>query len=98
MDEGDRRKPSAVRNTWFRYSLRSLLAVTCLIGVWLGFWVNGVREQKSAITAITAVDGYYYYGFQRDGDIYSQTEHPSGPKWIWPTLIFITPATWLPWA
>ncbi len=59
------------------------MAVTCLIGVWLGFWVNGVREQKSAITAITVVDGYYYYGFQRDGERYSQNEHPSGPVWLW---------------
>ena len=83
MDEGDRPKRSATRGTWFRYSLRGLMAVTCLIGVWLGFWSNGVREQKSAITAITAVDGYYYYGFQRDGETYSQNEHPSGPEWLW---------------
>jgi hypothetical protein len=54
-----------------------------ILAVWLGVQVNDARRQESAIAAITAVDGYFYYDFQYDGEKYSQREYPQGPEWLW---------------
>ena len=45
--------------------------------------MNDARRQGSAIAAITQVDGYFYYGFQYDGETYSQRKYPRGPEWLW---------------
>jgi hypothetical protein len=68
---------------WRQLSLRSLIALVAILGIGLGIQVNGARRQQSAIVAITKVDGYYYYGFQHDGESYSQSEYPPGPDWLW---------------
>jgi hypothetical protein len=66
-----------------RFSLKFLLGFVALLCIGLGIQVIGAKRQESAIAAIARVDGYFYYGFQYDGQTFSQSEYPRGPDWFW---------------
>jgi hypothetical protein len=66
-----------------RFTVRLMLAGIAAFGIWLGLQINSARRQNSAISAITVVDGYYYYDFQFVDGEYSQDEYPAGPDWLW---------------
>jgi hypothetical protein len=51
---------------WLRVSLRTLLAVTTIVGIWLGFRVNAARRQAHAIAEIKRLGGTFYYDFEYD--------------------------------
>jgi hypothetical protein len=44
------------RRRWFVFSLRAMLLLILAVAVWLGWWVNGARNQQAALAAIRAYD------------------------------------------
>ena len=78
------RKP---RRRWLQISLRSMLAITTLICVWLAVQVNNARRQRDAVTAIEAVGGSVVYDYQLDSKDrgIKGAEVPS-PEWLRRTL------------
>ena len=78
---------------WFRFSLRALFIAVTVGCVWLGFRVHYARQQATAIAALNAIDGYYYYDFQFEAPSgrvsslnpgrYYPDRTPPGPDWIW---------------
>jgi len=64
--------------TWFRFSLRTLLVAVALFGVWLGLRVNAARRQAQAVVEIrNQRGGSVYYDFE------SKAENPADAKsWV----------------
>lgn len=50
---------------WFQFSLRSLLVLFTVFGVWLGLHIRSARRQQQAVAAIKAYGGWVYYDFQK---------------------------------
>ena len=71
------------RRRWLQISLRSMLAITTLICVWLAVQVNNARRQRDAVTAIEAVGGNVVYDYQLNakGSWINGAEVP-GPEWL----------------
>jgi hypothetical protein len=64
----DRVSPESVSpyRRWFRFSLRTLLILMTVLGVWLGFTVHRVRLQSRAVQAIEAAGGQIAYDSRFD--------------------------------
>jgi hypothetical protein len=60
-----------------QFSLRSLLIVITVFGVWLGLKVNRARRQRDAVTAIRALGGTVQYDYQ-----HVTPNEPPGPGWL----------------
>ena len=71
------------RRRWLQISLRSMLAITTLICVWLGVQVNNAHRQRDAVAAIEAVGGNVVYDYQLNakGSWINGAEVP-GPEWF----------------
>ncbi len=72
------------RRRRFRYSLRTLLLLVAIVGVWLGLVVNRARQQQSAIKEIQALGGWVYYDYQLvEGNLQPVLDATSGvPEWL----------------
>ena len=70
------------RVRWCSFSLKWLLSVMALSAFCVNYFAN-VRRQQLAIAAIKQVHGSFYYGFQGDGEEYSDVTTPAGPGWLW---------------
>ena len=71
--------------TWWsylRFSVRALIILVLLAGVWLGWLVRSAHTQREAVAAIQRAGGYFEYqwGF-RDG-VLVRNERPWWPKWF----------------
>ena len=70
---------------WLRFSLRALLVLVTVFGVWLGIKVNQARRQKEAVAALKALGMHFYYAHQRD-DAYPHGIAPGReldvPEWL----------------
>ena len=82
------------RRHLLRYSLRTLLVLVTFVALWLGWKVNRVRNQQTAVAAIEAAGGMVRYDWMED---YYQAESAKGSvHWSamyggyesrsWPTL------------
>jgi hypothetical protein len=74
------------RGRWrrfFRLSLRTLLLVLVLLGVWLGVTFNRVREQRAAVARIQQLGGSVQYAHDLDA-IRRKIKKPvlPGPAWL----------------
>jgi hypothetical protein len=73
------------RRRWLRFSLRTLLVLVTVFGVWLGMKVNQARRQKEAVAALGALGMDFHYAHQRD-DAYPNSIAPGReldvPKWL----------------
>ena len=56
------------RPRWLRFSLRTLLVVVTVLGVWLGVQVNPVRKQRNAVAWIQEVGGTVTYDYEIGDD------------------------------
>lgn len=54
------------RRRWFRFSLRTLLLLVTVLGMWLGLHLHAMRRQQESIAAIKNIGGACYYDFQED--------------------------------
>ena len=74
------------RRRWLQISLRSMLAITTLICVWLAVQVNNARRQRDAVTAIEAVGGRVTYDYELNaiGERIRQSNgvRVPGPEWL----------------
>jgi hypothetical protein len=82
-----------IGRTPLKFSLRTLLVAFTVFVLWLGLLVHRAQQQKAAIAAIEAVDGYWYYDYQFEPpDGYFGDRATPGPAWIWnlvdPNLAF----------
>jgi hypothetical protein len=68
------------RRRWFRYSLRTMLIVTTLLGVWFARAAENARKQERAVKAIEAGGGTVGYHWC-DGP-WTGTPQPPGPEWL----------------
>jgi Leucine Rich repeats (2 copies)/Leucine Rich repeat len=65
-----------------RLSIRLLLILVAVFGIWLGWRVDKAEKQRRAVAQIKAYNGYVCYDFEYDGDdLKYGTENPT-PKWI----------------
>ena len=55
------------RRRWLQFSLRSILALTAVVAIWLGIKVTAAHNQRNAVKAILASGGQVYYDFQKNG-------------------------------
>lgn len=78
------------KRKWRQFSLRALLLVITVVGVWLGIQVNSARKQKAAVDAITKAGGSLYFDYQEvpapaGSDAVFAVDpavSPSTPKWL----------------
>jgi internalin A len=63
-----RREPSnsvPLHHRWLRFSLRTILVVVTVFGVWLGVKVDQARRQKRAIESLSALGAQFWFEHQR---------------------------------
>jgi len=46
---------------WLQFSLRSMLILTAVAAIWLGWLVKQVRDQRAAVQAVRQLGGSVYY-------------------------------------
>ena len=73
------------RRSWLRFSLRTMLVVVALFGIWLGIIANRANRQRSAVETIRNAGGevWYDHGGLPDsvGDPFAD-DSPPGPAWL----------------
>ena len=67
------------RINWRSFSIRTLLLVMTVFGIWLGLRVEAARRQKRAVEEITKLGGWVRYDYQFDSD---GEELPEGQSWV----------------
>ena len=71
-----------IRRRWLRFSLRTLLVLVTVCGVWLGIKVDQARRQKEAVEALRALGAEIWYEHQRkDNGGYDVTIELEVPGW-----------------
>src|SRR5437870_1334808 len=61
----------------FQFSLATMVAVVCLIGILLGIEVNRATKQLHAVKAIEARGGMVGYDFHK-----RNATEPAAPRWL----------------
>jgi hypothetical protein len=61
-----------------RFSVRGLIILVLLIGLWLGWLARSVRIQRNAVAAIEKAGGSVNY----DWEYWNANEVPSGLRWV----------------
>ena len=77
------------RRRFFQVSIRTLLILTTLVAIGLGYWTriqHRAQEQKLAVARITSLGGSVVYDFEAG----KPSAQPSG----WPGLKKPTPPGW----
>ena len=65
---------------WLSFSVRTLLVLITLVGIWMGLRVNAARRQEQAVAAIQKLGGWVRYDFELD----PQTDKriPGAKSWV----------------
>jgi hypothetical protein len=53
------------KRRWLRFSLRTLLVLVTIVGVWIGSQMSAARRQKQAVEALQSAGAEIYYDYQR---------------------------------
>ncbi len=72
----------ASRGRWPRFSLRFLLAIVTLVGVWLAFTSHRARSQKLAIAEVERLGGFLGFDYQFDAGM-TWRKDPQLPVPVW---------------
>ena len=70
---------------WRRYlrlSVRGLIVLVLVIGVWLGWIVRSARIQREAVAAITRAGGHVSYDWEWRNGRYFAEPKPWAPQWL----------------
>jgi hypothetical protein len=73
------------RPRWLRFSLRMLLMLVTVCGVWLGVKVNQARRQKEAVVVLRELGTIVYYEHQRTDTnprVFSVNKDLDLPRWL----------------
>jgi hypothetical protein len=52
-----------VNRRWFQFSLRSLLLLTAVLALWLGYITGNARQQQKAVETLTAMQAEVFYDY-----------------------------------
>jgi hypothetical protein len=66
---------------WLRFSLRTLLILITLLGIWIGVKVNQARRQKEAVEKLLTLGAEIAYDHQWMGTWYDSTMELNVPMW-----------------
>jgi hypothetical protein len=66
---------------YLRLSVRGLIVLVLVVGVWLGWLVCGARVQREAVAAIKEAGGWVEYDWER-GDAHGMLGTPWAPQWL----------------
>jgi hypothetical protein len=69
------------RGRWLRFSLRTLLVLVTVFGVWLGVKVDQARRQKRAVETLVALGAEIAYEHQRADGWYDSSIELDMPIW-----------------
>src|SRR4051812_36275389 len=73
------------RGSRIRLSLRGLMALVMLFGIWMGWYVRRVQVQRDAVAAIKRAGGTVAYDWEwshYNPDIINLNGKPRAPKWL----------------
>jgi hypothetical protein len=73
------------RGSRIRLSLRGLMALVLLLGIWMGWYVRRVKLQRDAVAAIKRAGGTVAYDWEwshYNPDIIDLNGKPRAPKWL----------------
>jgi hypothetical protein len=65
-----------------RLSLRAMMLVILLVGIWLGWQVNKAREQREAVEAIRRYGGWVHYDYEFVNGKLTPGRSPRVPRWL----------------
>jgi hypothetical protein len=77
----DSTKAPRKRRWWLSYSLRGLLVLVTLFGIWLGIKVDQARRQKRAVETLLALGGKVAYEHQRTKSGFDMEIELNVPMW-----------------
>ena len=67
---------------FLRFSVRGLIVVVLVIGVWLGWLIRGTRTQREAVAVIKNARGRVFYNWEwSNGEPVAGTQ-PWAPRWL----------------
>jgi internalin A len=67
---------------FLRFSVRGLIVLVLVIGVWLGWVVRLAHNQRDAVAAIERAGGRVSYDWEWSDGIYSPGGKPWAPRWL----------------
>lgn len=67
------------RYRWLRFSLRSILLITLLVGIWLGIQVNRAHRQRKAVAALKQQGARIAYAYEYND---AAIRRPTAPDWL----------------
>jgi hypothetical protein len=70
------------RRSYLHFSVRGLLVVVLVIGVWLGWIVRSARIQREAVAAIARNGGWVLYAWQESNGNTISGGEPWAPRWL----------------
>jgi hypothetical protein len=65
---------------WLSFSVRTLLIVTTLFGVWMGLRVNAACRQEQGVAAIRKLGGWVQYDYEHDPQTGNRI--PAAKSWV----------------
>jgi hypothetical protein len=66
----------------FRVSLRVVMLLVLVIGLWMGYRVNKARKQREAVAAVKAYGGWVHYDWEFVNGNLARNTQPRVPKWF----------------
>ena len=67
---------------FLRFSMRGMIALVLVIGVWLGWLVRSTRIQREAVAAIERAGGKVSYNWEWSDAKPTPTGKPWAPRWL----------------
>ncbi|MEA1951126.1 MAG: hypothetical protein U9N87_07055, partial [Planctomycetota bacterium] len=72
-----------IRRPRFQYSISTLLLLTAVLAIWLGYVTNRARKQRAAVAALSAIGTTISYDWEfNDDDVMLMDAKPPGPEWL----------------
>ena len=68
MGEPNDQPKTKQKRRWLRYSMRGMLLLVTLSGIWLGVLVKRANDQRKSVDAVKELGGSILYDFQMTGD------------------------------